>query len=357
MKTIELQGEINGNMFQYLKSVLANTDEKEVTINLNSHGGFVVQGLAIVDLIKMHTDKTIHITVHGIAASMAAIILLAATGKARATENSTIMFHQLSGLYMGKLSDVQTSVKQSEELQRKLNTVLINRNIPTEMVQDLMKKDSYLTAQEALDKGLIDEIIGKNKKDKTMNFSKLKALLPNFKSEEVTNSNKDEFENEIEAKINTLIENNQNMAKELETKDNELENLKAEKETITSELKVCKEKLLGYETNFEANLEEQKKVALETALKENRISRAQMEAFVSVFKDKALDDLNQTLSAFPKDSAIRKTEIKNEVTDLKEFPEMSFAELMETDEGIAYLEDLERSDPKAYKNLANNKRG
>lgn len=140
--------------------------EKEISLYINSPGGMVTSGLAIYDTIRFVRPKVTTICM-GQAASMSAILLCAgAKGKRFALPNSRIMIHQPIGGIGGQASDVQIHAKEIIAIKKRLNAILAEHTGQTvEKIAHDTERNYYMTAEEALQYGLIDEII-RNRKDK-----------------------------------------------------------------------------------------------------------------------------------------------------------------------------------------------
>src|SRR2546425_1982968 len=137
----------------------AEDPEKDIHIYINSGGGVVTAGLAIYDTMQ-YLRSPINTVCIGQAASMAAVLLAAgAPGKRFALPNSRIMIHQGSGGFRGNTPDVMIQVKELETLVDKLTNILA---FHTGQSADKVRKDSdrdrFMSAEEAKDYGLIDEI-------------------------------------------------------------------------------------------------------------------------------------------------------------------------------------------------------
>lgn len=142
--------------------------KKDINIYINSPGGSVTAGLAIYDTIQFVTcDVTTYCM--GIAASMGAVLLAAGTkGKRYALPNSDIMIHQVSGGAQGQASDVERQVEFMFKLKKRLNKILSHHTgKPIDIVEKDADRDYYMTAQEAKDYGLVDEVILSHKEPKT----------------------------------------------------------------------------------------------------------------------------------------------------------------------------------------------
>jgi ATP-dependent Clp protease protease subunit len=134
--------------------------EKDINIYINSPGGLVTSGLAIYDTIQFVKPNVTTICM-GQAASMGAILLAAGTkGKRYALPNSRIMIHQPIGGIGGQASDIQIHAKEIIKIKERLNVILSKHTGQTvEKIQKDSDRNFYMTAEEALEYGLIDEII------------------------------------------------------------------------------------------------------------------------------------------------------------------------------------------------------
>ena len=138
----------------------AEDPDKDIYFYINSPGGSVSAGMAIYDTMQYLKCEVSTICV-GIAASMGAFLLAAgAKWKRRALENSEVMIHQPSGGMQGQATDMLIHAEHIIRTKRKLNTILAARTgQPLEKVENDTERDNFLTAQEALEYGIIDEII------------------------------------------------------------------------------------------------------------------------------------------------------------------------------------------------------
>lgn len=139
-----------------------NPNLSEINIMLNSGGGDVLEGLALIDFMRDMETKGIkfNIIVRGIAMSMGAIILAAGTGKRMASKHSKIMVHQISTIVGGKLSDVKSNARFSEELEDECNQILSDStNQPKDYWANIQSSDYFMSAERALELGIIDKII------------------------------------------------------------------------------------------------------------------------------------------------------------------------------------------------------
>ena len=136
--------------------------DKDISLYINSPGGSISAGMAIHD--TMHYIKCDVSTIcMGMAASMGAFLLSAGTkGKRLALPNSTIMIHQPSGGAQGQATDMRIHTEWILDVKKKLNQMLAEATgQPLEVIERDTERDNFMTAQQALEYGLIDKIIEK----------------------------------------------------------------------------------------------------------------------------------------------------------------------------------------------------
>ena len=135
---------------------------KDINFYIDSPGGSVSAGFAIYDTMQYIKCDVSTICV-GLAASMGAFLLAGgAKGKRMALPNSEIMIHQPSGGARGQATEIQIVAENILKTKRKLNEILAaNTGKPIEIVEKDTDRDNYMTAQEALEYGLIDKVIEK----------------------------------------------------------------------------------------------------------------------------------------------------------------------------------------------------
>ena len=134
--------------------------DKDISLYINSPGGSVYAGLAIYDTMQYIRPDVQTICV-GIAMSMGALLLAAgAQGKRMATPNSKILIHQVSGGFQGQATDIEIAARETLNLKRRLEEIIANHSgKPIEEVSKDMERDYFMTAQEARDYGIIDNVI------------------------------------------------------------------------------------------------------------------------------------------------------------------------------------------------------
>ena len=163
-RIIILSGEINDDMASsivaqllYLESV---NPGKDISLYINSPGGSVTAGLAIYDTMQ-HIKCDVSTICVGMAASMGAFLLAGgATGKRLCLPNAELMIHQPSGGAKGQASDIQIVAQNIQRTKAKLNEILAaNTGKSLEEITYDTDRDNYMSAEEALEYGLIDKVI------------------------------------------------------------------------------------------------------------------------------------------------------------------------------------------------------
>lgn len=141
----------------YLESVDPN---KDIYLYINSPGGSVSAGLGIYDTMR-HLKCDVSTICVGLAASMGAFLLSSGTkGKRASLENSQIMIHQPLGGAQGQATDIEITARNILRIKDRLNNILAkNTNQPLEKIQNDTERDNWMFPEEALEYGLIDNII------------------------------------------------------------------------------------------------------------------------------------------------------------------------------------------------------
>lgn len=163
-RIIILSGEVDDDMASlavaqllYLESLDPN---KDIQIYINSPGGSVTAGMAIYDTMQ-HVKCDVSTICVGLAASMGAFLLAGGTsGKRFSLPNAEIMIHQPSGGAKGQATDIQIAAQNIQRTKNKLNELLAaNTGRTLEEVTYDTDRDNFMSAEEALEYGLIDQII------------------------------------------------------------------------------------------------------------------------------------------------------------------------------------------------------
>lgn len=161
---IFLGTEINDDVANLVTAQLlyleAENPEKEVSLYINSPGGSITAGLAIYDTMQFINNDISTICV-GQAASMAAVLLAAGTpGKRISLPNSRIILHQPFGGYQGQASDIAIQAKEILRIRENIYHILVKHTRqPRTKIQADIERDFIMTAIQAKDYGLIDQII------------------------------------------------------------------------------------------------------------------------------------------------------------------------------------------------------
>lgn len=140
----------------------AQDPDKDIQFYINSPGGSVTAGLAIYDTMQYIKADVSTICI-GLAASMGAFLLSSGTkGKRIALPNSEIMIHQPSGGFQGQATDIQIHAENILRIKHNLNRILSENTGKTiDVVQAASERDNFMSAQEAKEFGLIDNVIFK----------------------------------------------------------------------------------------------------------------------------------------------------------------------------------------------------
>jgi len=136
--------------------------EKDISLYINSPGGSVTAGLSIYDTMQ-YIKCDVSTICMGMAASMGAFLLAAgAPGKRYALPNSDIMIHQPSGGAQGQATDIEIHAKHILQTKKRLNTILAKHTGQDyETIARDTERDNFMTAQEAMEYGIIDKVLEK----------------------------------------------------------------------------------------------------------------------------------------------------------------------------------------------------
>ena len=151
---------VSSTVIAQLLFLEAEDPKKDIYMYINSPGGLITAGFAILDTMN-YIKPDISTICMGQAASMAAILLsMGKKGKRRALENSRVMIHQPLGGATGQASDIEIHTKEILFLRDKLNTILSNNTGQSvEQIEKDTNRDNFMSSESALEYGIIDEII------------------------------------------------------------------------------------------------------------------------------------------------------------------------------------------------------
>jgi ATP-dependent Clp protease protease subunit len=141
---------------------------KDISMYINSPGGIVTSGLAIYDTME-YIRPDVSTVCMGQAASMGSLLLTAgAAGKRFSLPNARIMTHQPSGGFQGQATDIEIHAKEILDLRQRLNGIYEKHSGKTiKQIEKIMDRDTFMTAEDAKDFGLIDEVVEKRPAPKT----------------------------------------------------------------------------------------------------------------------------------------------------------------------------------------------
>ena len=139
--------------------------DKDISLYINSPGGVITAGMAIYDTMQ-YIKCDVSTICMGMAASMGAFLLAAgAKGKRYALPNAEIMIHQPSGGAQGQATDIQIQAERILQTKKSLSTILAERTgQPYEVICKDTERDNFMTAQQAMEYGLIDKVIATKSK-------------------------------------------------------------------------------------------------------------------------------------------------------------------------------------------------
>lgn len=163
-RIIMLSGPIEDDMANSIVAQLlfldAQDSTKDIYLYINSPGGVVTSGMAIYDTMNF-IKADVQTIVIGMAASMASVLVSSgAKGKRFGLSHSTVMIHQPSGGAQGQQTEIQIAAEEILKTRKMINGILAeNSGQPIEQIERDTERDHYLTAQEAVDYGLLDGIM------------------------------------------------------------------------------------------------------------------------------------------------------------------------------------------------------
>jgi len=162
-----LSGEVNDQVASTVVAQLlfleAQDPDKDIYFYINSPGGVITSGLSMFDTMNYIKPDIVTICI-GQAASMGAFLLSAGTkGKRYALPNARIMIHQPSGGAQGQSTDIQIQAQEIQRLKDTLNEIMAeNCDKSAKELEEDTERDNFMSAQEAMEYGLIDKVLTKN---------------------------------------------------------------------------------------------------------------------------------------------------------------------------------------------------
>ena len=167
---------VSNSIVAQLLFLEAENPEKDITLYINSPGGSITSGMAIYDTMQ-YIKPNVSTVCIGMAASMGAFLLAAGEkGKRFALPNSEVMIHQPLGGAQGQATEIEIAARRILPLKDKLNQILAERTgQPFEILQRDTERDNFMTAERALEYGLIDKVITRSALTAKKNLNNRKA--------------------------------------------------------------------------------------------------------------------------------------------------------------------------------------
>ena len=165
-RIVFLTGEVNDEVASLICAQLlfleAENPDKEISFYINSPGGVVTAGLAILDTMN-YIKCPVSTVCMGQACSMGSLLLTCGEkGRRFALPNARVMIHQPSGGFQGQATDMEIHVKEILAIKKRLNQIYVEQTgKPLKEIEEAMERDNFMTAEEALKFGLIDAVIQK----------------------------------------------------------------------------------------------------------------------------------------------------------------------------------------------------
>lgn len=170
-RIIMLSGEVNDDSANLIVAQLlfleSEDPDKDIYLYINSPGGSITSGMAIYDTMQYVKCDVSTICI-GMAASMGAFLLSCGQkGKRFALPNAEIMIHQPLGGFQGQATDIEIHAKRILKIKESLNEILSkNTGKPLDTIKADVERDNFMTAEQAKDYGLVDEVIAAHKNSK-----------------------------------------------------------------------------------------------------------------------------------------------------------------------------------------------
>lgn len=165
-RIVFLTGEVNDEVASLICAQLlfleAENPDKEISFYINSPGGVVTSGLAILDTMN-YIKCPVSTVCMGQACSMGSLLLTCGEkGRRFALPNARVMIHQPSGGFQGQATDMEIHVKEILVIKKRLNQIYVEQTgKPLKEIEEAMERDNFMTAEEALKFGLIDAVVQK----------------------------------------------------------------------------------------------------------------------------------------------------------------------------------------------------
>lgn len=165
-RIVFLSGTVEDNMANLVVAQLlyleAQDPDKDIFLYINSPGGVITAGMAVYDTMQ-HIRCDVSTICVGMAASMGAFLLAAgAKGKRKALPNCEVLIHQPSGGAQGQATDIAIHAQHIINIKKRMNSILSeNTGQPLEKIEKDVERDYFMSAQEAMEYGIVDEVLAK----------------------------------------------------------------------------------------------------------------------------------------------------------------------------------------------------
>jgi ATP-dependent protease ClpP protease subunit len=332
-----INGQQVANELDYAVNFL---EVKEIVININSHGGSVIEGFSIVSAMRQAINKGIRVitNVEGIAASIAGIIAVAGQER-NIVDYGRLMIHD--PFFAGNKKYSEKMKNQLDHIKDSLVTILHNNsNVDKEVVSQLMGAETWLDAQEAVNSRLMDNLVSTHRQD--LRLTNEAALIYNAVNTEFENKL---LEMELENKVQELENSLSAKVEEMTGLENKVEELSTELEGSKNELEEAKNELETSKTALEAAIEvnnELKKQLAETvvnsAIEAGKIKEEKKDFFIELAA-KDMDNFNTVLEGIE----TPKVSISNMIQDVEDSNPRKDWNYM----------DWQKNDPKGLEGLKN----
>jgi ATP-dependent Clp protease protease subunit len=167
-RIIYMSGDFNEekakNVITNLLTLESKDPTKDILMYIDSYGGYIHSFLAIHDIVKMLRCDVATLAIGKTMSCGQMLLISGAKGKRFITPNSRVLMHEVSSGSFGKLSDMEIDINEAKELKKIVEDMIVKyTKIKRNELKDLMIRDSYFSAQEALKFGMVDYIINKPK--------------------------------------------------------------------------------------------------------------------------------------------------------------------------------------------------
>jgi ATP-dependent Clp endopeptidase proteolytic subunit ClpP len=272
--------------------------EKKYTkciIHINSNGGEVFQGIAIHKILS-DTNMELEICVDGVAASMAAVLVQVPNAKRVMGKYSKMMLHSPSGYVSGNSEEMRQYAQMMDDFETTLVNIIADRcGFDSKEVRNKWfdKKDHWLTAQQALDEGLIDEIVDGIVTTKAPKNLIDSMAIYNFYEEQISHQNNNEMDfTKLLAKLGLAANSTEDQALDF------VSNVVAENQTLKTKLTGLESEVRTLKDQAEAARKADIKNLIDTAVAAKKITEDQRPVYQALF-EKDFDNAKAVLDSIP----------------------------------------------------------